>query len=135
MVNGSVTFTSEHSFQGGAMKLEVSQPPGYQEGAYRVEARLEDDELQDYGVIPIAFEIPTMSARFIHTKPPYIVAVSDIHGTKIRGTFVDGKWECHVYSNGVHEKDNPTRIEEVQSRIEASIASALDKIKHISKIR
>jgi hypothetical protein len=117
------------------MDIIISRPSGYSEGAYHLVATLNADELKDYDVIPIVFEIPTLAHRFIHTRPDYFVAVSDLGGTKLRGMFLEGCWECDVYSNGVSEKKNTTPIAEVEERVKQSINSALGKIKGLSSLK
>jgi hypothetical protein len=114
------------------MDLKIHRPKGYMTGAWKVEAVLSVEEVKDYDICPIAFEIPTLAHRNIHTLTDYVVAVSDLNGTKLRGRFLNGKWESHVYSNGIEESKNPTSIEYVEERIRASIENSLEKIKGLS---
>ncbi len=107
------------------MQLIFFRPDGYSFGAHKVEASLDAAETKAYAVWPISFHLPELPKRLIHTTPNFLVAVSNESGTQLRGIFVDGRWEAHVYTNGIAEEENPTKIDDVKRELEESIAASV----------
>jgi hypothetical protein len=110
------------------MDIKLEHPPEYMEGAYKITAKLDPTEIAVYQKFPLAFKIPVLSKRLIHTESEYIVACTDEEGTYLRGRFKEGIWITHVYTNGIEEKKNPTPIENVVVAIEKEIIEILDKL-------
>jgi hypothetical protein len=94
-------------------------------GGHKVEASLDDVETKAYAAWPISFHLPEIPKRLIHTPLNFVVAASTESGTKLRGIFVDGRWEAHVYTNGIAEEENPTKIDDVKRELEESIAASV----------
>lgn len=107
------------------MELRIFQPEGYSFGAFKVEASLSGDEAEAYAVWPISFHLPELPKRLIHTPLTFVVAASTEAGTKLRGIFVNGKWESHVYSNGIAEEENPTKIGDVETELRKAITTSI----------
>ncbi len=107
------------------MQLILFRPDGYSFGAHKVEASLDAAETKAYAAWPISFHLPEHPKRLIHTPPNFVVAVSTESGAKLRGIFVDGRWEALVYTNGISEEENPTKIDDVKRELEESIAASV----------
>ena len=106
------------------MQLRVIRPNGYSFGAHKVEASLDAAETKAYAAWPISFHLPELPKRLIHTALNFVAASTE-SGTELRGIFVDGRWEAHVYTNGIAEEENPTKIDDVKRELEESIAASV----------
>lgn len=107
------------------MQFIFFRPDGYGLGAHKVEASLDAAETKAYAEWPISFHLPELLNRLIHTSPNFVVAASTGSGTEVRGIFVEGRWEAHVYTNGIAEEDNPTTIDDAMLDLEESIAASV----------
>ena len=107
------------------MELNIYKPYGYGPGSYKVEASLSSQELAAYQLKPISFYLPELPKRLILAYSPFVVAASTETGMKLRGIFVNGKWESHVYSNGLDEEKNPTKIDTVKKELIESIITSI----------
>ena len=107
------------------MQLIFLRPDGHTVGTHKVEASLDAAEMKAYAAWPISFHLPELPKRLIHTHPNFVVAVSTESGTLLRGIFVDGRWEAHVYINGIAEEEKPTKIDDVMRELEESIAASV----------
>ena len=103
------------------MELKIYRP----DGSYKMEATLTDAELEAYQAWPISFHLPVMPKRIIHKSPAYVVVATIETGTELRGMFIDGNWISDVYSNGIEEDKNPTRIGDFEEQLKASICMAI----------
>lgn len=110
------------------MEIIYEQPEGYMDGAYRVIAKLPSEKTEIYKKYPLAFKIPSLPKRFIHTENEYVVACTDEEGTSLRGRFKNDQWVTHVYSNGIEESKNPTPISSVIEAIESEINAVLKNL-------
>lgn len=107
------------------MQLIFFRPDGYSFGAHKVEASLDAAEAKAYAAWPISFHLPELPKRLIHTPPNFVVAASTESGTELRGIFIEGRWEAHVYTNGIAEEENPTKIDDLKRELEESIAASV----------
>lgn len=107
------------------MQLRVFRTDGYSFGAHKVEASLDAAETKAYAAWPISFHLPELPKRLFHTSLNFVVSVSNESGKQLRGIFVDGRWEAHVYTNGIAEEENPTKIDDVKRELEESIAASV----------
>lgn len=99
---------------------EVTQPEGYDFGAWRVVVTVRDDVP---GRIPeeLGFSLPDLPKRLCHPDQGYFCAT----GRGILGSLKNGSWMGHVYSNGVAEEENPTTIDEVRESFIHNIKKAI----------
>lgn len=112
--------------------VHIYRPDGYDLGAWRVLITLRNPEEGLWCGKPIPFALPTLEKRRLDSDKEYqsIVGVpSKEHfvGYGMGGSFINGEWRGHLYSNGIAEKDNPTSIEEVRILLVNVINSLLDK--------
>lgn len=107
------------------MQLSISVPQGYMHGAFHVQAKLEDEEVAAYLAWPISFAIPNLPKRSIVTRAGFIVAESIEGGIFLRGIFREGAFEADIYTNGIAEDENPTKINVVEKALKSSIEAAI----------
>ena len=107
------------------MELRIYRPEGYSFGAHKIEATLSETEKDAYAAWPISFHFPVMPKRRLHTEMNFVVAATTEAGTELRGVFVDGEWISHVYSNGIAEDENPTKIGEFEKNLRESIFASV----------
>ncbi len=107
------------------MQFIFFRPDGYSFGAHKVEAILDSAESKAYTAWPISFHLPDFPMHRIHTPLNFLVAVSTESGTRLRGIFINGRWEAHVYTNGIAEEETPAKINDVKEDLEQSIAASV----------
>lgn len=109
--------------QAAIVSCDISRPDGYDFGAWRVEVKLPPHAFERLGISPLVFSLPTLPNRMCHPEKGYARAV----GGELRGCFVDGKWLGDVYSNGIHEDDNPIKIDAVRDAFIQSTIRAIQQ--------
>jgi hypothetical protein len=108
-------------------KVTIYRPNGYQNGAWRAEVELGADEHKHIDSLPVPFKMPILEARNIIADKGYAVAVPlPDDGAELQGVFVNGRWEGHVYTNGVEETQNPTSVQAVADSLKAAVDAAVD---------
>lgn len=109
------------------VKISLVRPRDYDYGAWHARISLGASAAMEFKGAPIPFRIPQLPARRIHPDRGYCVAASDWdgNGPGLDGIFVDGIWEGDIYSNGIHEDENPTSIETVKSALKASVTERI----------
>lgn len=105
----------------GNVSCEIYRPEDYDYGAWRVELTLGPQILRRLNNNSLVFTIPTLQNRVFHPDKGYVRAIDG----ELRGAFVDGKWYGDVYSNGISENDNLTKIESVRDALTQSIMRAI----------
>lgn len=103
------------------VRCEIWRPDGYAMGGWCVRMTLGPEVTGFWGDGRLAFELPALRSRLIHTKPPYL-----FNGPK-GGCFIDGEWNTHLYSNGVAEAENPTTLPQVKAALYRSVYDTLEK--------
>lgn len=99
----------------GAVSCKIWKPDEYQIGAWRVEVSIP----QTSGTL--VFSLPSLQNRSCHADKGYARAVDG----ELRGCFVDGMWLGDVYSNGIAEDENPTKIDAVRNAFIENVMRAL----------
>ena len=109
------------------VRISLDRPEGYDYGAWRARISLGASAAMEFRGAPIPFRIPQLTARRIHPAKGYCVAASGWNGigSGLDGIFVDDVWEGHVYSNGIHEDENPTSIKAVISALKAAVTERI----------
>ncbi len=105
----------------GMVSCDIHQPDGYDFGAWKVEIKLGNKVLKKPGSESLVFTLPSMQNRMCHPDKGYVRAING----ELRGSFIEGKWIGDVYSNGIPETDNPTKIEAVRDAFTQSVMRAL----------
>ncbi len=105
----------------GIVSCEIDRPDGYDFGAWRVEITLGLQTLKRIGSGSVVFTFPTLQNRIFHHDKGYARAIDG----ELRGSFVNDKWLGDVYSNGIPEADNPTKIEAVRDALIQSVMRAI----------
>ncbi|HBS80576.1 MAG: hypothetical protein CMK99_21250 [Pseudomonas sp.] len=100
-------------------EVRIYRPEGYDYGAWKIEAKLTESGKEVSR--PVVFSIPNLQNRICHTSPEFVKAV----GAELMGVFKEGEWHSHIYSNGVPEDENPTKITVVEQAFQQSITRAL----------
>jgi hypothetical protein len=104
----------------GAVSCRIWKPDEYDIGAWRVEVTLAPQILARLAVAPV-FSLPSLQNRSCHADKGYARAI----GGELRGCFVDGTWLGDVYSNGIAEEENPTKINAVENAFIENVMRAL----------
>lgn len=99
----------------------INQPDEYEFGAWRVVVTLGPQVLKQIGSGLLIFTLPTLQNRSCHPDRGYGRAIEG----ELRGSFVDGKWLGDVYSNGISEDENPTKIEAVRDAFTQNVMRAI----------
>ena len=102
------------------LSYAISQPDGYQYGAWRLEVYAGKNHWSEFGANDVGFKIPHLPKRHIIVKSPYLMD----HQV---GRLKDGYWCADLYSNGIAEDRNPTSLGTVEAAIRSSIEGALSQ--------
>lgn len=113
--------------QSAMVVCEINRPDEYDYGAWRVVVKLHPDVLKRLAGALLVFSLPTLPKRMCHPEKGYVRAIEG----EQRGCFVNGEWLGDIYSNGVHEDENPTKIEAIR---DAFIQSAMRAIQQAGLI-
>lgn len=107
--------------------ISVSQPDNYQYGAWKVEIVLTDQAKEENEFLPYDYLIPKLENRLINMDSQYSRAAFNKESGEyeIMMRFVDGVAKAHVYTNGIHEDENSTSLDEVCNAISLSIKKAI----------
>ncbi|MDU0583504.1 hypothetical protein [Pseudomonas aeruginosa] len=110
---------------GEELQIRITQPSGYDYGAWRVDIKLKNPE--DFP-FPIVFPMPKLSSRAMRSDPEYQVAWLSVHTEKheMGGILREGVWRGHLYSNGCTESQNPTSLETVEKALRDTLRPLLD---------
>jgi hypothetical protein len=107
------------------MAVKIWRPNGYDKGAYRVKITIGKKEQQSYKNNPVPFRIPRLRCRMFIADKGYVKAVQLADRAELRGIFIDGVWDGHVYTNGIAEDQNPVSTDVVKASLEDSVEEAL----------
>jgi hypothetical protein len=98
----------------------------YDDGAYKVWMELGKKEREVYEKYKVlTFRIPRLPKRFFRQEQVFSKAVAFENNVELRGIFVKGVWESHVYTNGIPEAENPTSIKAVEIALYESVEDSL----------
>lgn len=89
------------------VRCSIFRPDNYQVGAWRVEMRLPPGIQRLWNGSPFQFVLPTLRKRLFVMESGYRFGLDT-------GRFVDCVWKADIYSNGVAEAENPTRLAEIK---------------------
>ncbi len=103
------------------VSCSIKRPNNYDYGAWRIEAKLSSQSLKKLKGCPLIFKLPTLQNRMYYPDKGYASAIEG----ELRGVFVDDKWSGDVYSNGISEDENPSKIEAVQEAFIQSVMQAI----------
>ncbi|MDN7820899.1 hypothetical protein [Burkholderia vietnamiensis] len=106
-----------------AVSCRIERPEGYMIGAWRMTATLRPDMVQRLGNNRLMFDLPDLPGRRCNPDRDYISAFDG----QLHGCFVEGKWLGDLYSNGVHEDQNPTSVEVFQEAFIKNVMAALER--------
>jgi hypothetical protein len=106
---------------GGLVTCNITKPDGYQEEAWKIEAKLGSQVKDRLGDSSLQFRPPEMTTRRCNPDPKYVRA--DANG--LFSIFEDGAWVGHLYSNGVAEADNPVTIDAYREAFIQSVTKAI----------
>lgn len=109
-----------------SMNIEITQPEGYDLGAWQTIIKLDDEEKEIVKDRPLAFKIPRLNYRNILSDDGYRMAGFINDEVKLGGLFKDGIWCGHVYSNGIAEEKNPVSIASVKISLEEHIKQSIE---------
>ncbi|TRC84425.1 hypothetical protein FJV80_17390 [Mesorhizobium sp. WSM4310] len=110
--------------------VHIYRPSGYDFGAWRVKMRLRNPAELEWEGAPVPFAFPELpSSRRLHPDDGFLAIVRNVKTGEhsIGGQFVKGRWEGHLYSNGVAEGENQTSIEQVQVALRETINNLLTR--------
>ena len=108
------------------MNIEITQPEGYDFGAWQAIIKLDDDEKKIVRDRPLVFKIPRLNYRNILSDDGYRMAGFVNDEVTLGGMFKDGIWCGHVYSNGIAEQNNPVSIDSVKNSLEERIKQSME---------
>ena len=110
--------------------VHISRPTGYELGAWRVKMRLRNPADLAWGNVPVPFELPELPKRRLHPDDGFRVVVTKKATGELAlgGHFVNGTWEGHLYSNGIHEGENPTPIAQVQAALAETVTDLINRL-------
>jgi len=116
------------------VKVHVDQPDTYMNGAYRTRATLPAADIAAFADVPIAFPLPKLLKRRVHSDDGFFIAASNWDGTGsgFDGVLVDGVWQGHIYTNGVDEDANPTPIAYVVTALQAAVTKRVTVLRRAS---
>ncbi|MBX5210791.1 hypothetical protein [Rhizobium sp. NZLR11] len=110
------------------LTVHIYRPSGYDYGAWRVKMQLRDPSEMQFFSASVPFPLPELPKRRLHPDDGYLSVVSSkTGGFTLGGQFVGGLWEGHLYSNGVEEDQNPTKLEEVQAALYSTVIALMDR--------
>ena len=92
-------------------------------GAWRMTATLSPGMVERFGNNRLVFDLPDLPARRCNPDREFISAFDG----QLHGCFVDGKWLGDLYSNGVHEDQNPTTIDAFREAFIVNVTAALER--------
>jgi len=109
--------------EAGAILCDITQPDNYEFGAWRVAITLGPQVIKRLKDSLLVFSLPNLPKRMCHPDKEYRRAIEG----ELRGCFLDGKWLGDVYSNGISEAENPTKIEAVRDAFIQNIMISLQQ--------
>ena len=108
------------------MNIEITQPEGYDFGAWQAIIKLDDAEKEIVKERPLVFKIPRLNYRNILSDDGYRMPGFVNDEVTLGGIFKDGIWCGHVYSNGIAEEKNPVSIDSVKIGLEERIKQSIE---------
>lgn len=105
------------------VRCVIGRPSGYELGAWQVTVTLPEEALVQLKGEPLPFTLPSLPHRMCHPEKGYVRATQG----ELKGCFIDGSWLGDMYSNGIPEGDNPTKIEAVRDAFLQSAIRALQQ--------
>lgn len=105
----------------GLVTCSITKPEGYQQGAWRIEAKLGTEVKDRLGLSSLPFHPPEMAKRRCNPDAEHVRA--DANG--LSSIFIDGAWSGHLYSNGIDEADNPVTIDAYRDAFVQSVTKAI----------
>lgn len=103
-----------------ALKIRIQKPENYDPGAWKIEATLSNDITKSISG-EVIFSLPDLPHRFCRADQGFSTA----RGNEICGIFKNGRWEGHLYSNGIAEEKNPSGIKLFEDTIKRNIEEAI----------
>ncbi|MFJ1259026.1 hypothetical protein [Cupriavidus sp. CuC1] len=107
--------------QQATVSCEITRPDGYDYGAWQITMTLSPSLLKKLGNNSLAFELPALPKRMCMPEKAYVRAIAG----ELCGNVVEGQWRGDIYSNGIPEDQNPTKIEAVRDAFVQSVKRAL----------
>lgn len=91
--------------RGSQVTVKIGQPPGYQNGAWRIHIELNPG----VGMVSQLVPVRGLPSRLIAADPGYsgVIAVRD-HQFEHAMKFQNGRCQLHMYTTGVAEENNPS---------------------------
>lgn len=102
------------------VSCKIERPSGFDYGAWQICVTLSAEVLPQFGDI-LTFSMPTLEKRLVIPGDGYRKAVNG----EIVACFKNGLWVGEVYSNGVHEDENPTPVSLVRDAFTQAVVQAL----------
>lgn len=100
----------------------IFRPDNYQYGAWRVEMRLTPAIQQLWSGSPFLFDLPTLPRR-------HFIMESGFRADERAGRFIDGVWKADLYTNGIHEAENPTDLRKVEHALLQCVDQVVQRAK------
>lgn len=115
-------------FNRDGCRIILSQPEGYDHGAWMVEMEFTPEARKVYEKASLVFRFPTMAQRLFVAQKPYdgVYTDPDSKNMEVGFRFIDGRTVFHVYSNGVPEDGNSTYISEVVEALYLQVSDITD---------
>ncbi|WNK56300.1 MULTISPECIES: hypothetical protein [Pantoea] len=109
-------------------KIILSQPEGYDYGAWKVEIEFTPEARKEYEKSSPVFCFPKIAQRLFVAQKPYdgIYTDPESQDMEVGFRFIDGRMICHVYSNGVPEEENNSFISEVIDSLYLKLEAVTD---------
>ncbi|MBP8232119.1 MAG: hypothetical protein KAY22_07425 [Rhizorhabdus sp.] len=117
----------------------MSRPLGWQEGAWKIRAKLKNPGEIAHWDRPISFEIPNIPKRIFipdrELSAHYLTVMGSSPDNIIQlGQLINGEWAATVYSNGIEEGQNPSPKDVVRDRIRTAIEAVVDRLPRQSPV-
>lgn len=103
------------------LSCEITQPEGYYYGAWKITAVLSPAVKQRLNNGELAFPLPALPHRLC--IPEATCRIADAEGLK--GYFREGLWSADLYSNGIVEDRNPTKIPDFREALIQNISRSI----------
>lgn len=115
-------------FNKDGCRIILSQPEGYDYGAWKVEIEFTPEARKEYEKTSPIFCFPRLAQRLFVAQKPYdgIYIDPESQDMEVGFRFIDGRMVCHIYSNGVPEEKNNTYISEVVDALYLKLEAITD---------